>query len=80
MFLKQLAVRRKESWEDKNRPLVGSVWFEGPAGEEVKINLDEGTSAKIVELCAEGIVNAGKEVANTLIQDMTKYKALEAPK
>jgi len=70
MFLKQLAIRRKDTWEDKSRPLVGTVWFENTEGAEVKINIDEATSAKIVALCAEGIVNAGKELASVLIQDM----------
>lgn len=77
MFLKQLAIRRKETWEDKSRPLVGTVWFENIDGNEVKINIDEATSVKIVELCAQGIVNAGREVAGALIQDMAVYKALE---
>jgi len=74
MQLKQLAIRRKDAWEDKTRPLVGSVWFEGPTGEEVKINLDEATSARVVELCAEGIVNASRAVADILIQDMKLLK------
>jgi hypothetical protein len=77
MFLKQLAIRRKDTWEDKARPLVGSVWFENEEGTEIKINVDEPTSARIVELCAQGIVDAGKEVAGALTADMVKYKALE---
>jgi len=74
MFVSKIAIRRKDSWEDKARPLVGSVWFENQEGTEVKINVDEATSARIVELCAEGILNAGKDVANALIADMAQYK------
>ena len=70
MFLKQLAIRRKDSWEDKNRPLVGSVWFENTDGNEVKINIDEATSIRIVNLCAVGIISAASELGQAMVEDL----------
>lgn len=77
MQLKHLAIRRKESWEDRTRQLAGTVCFEGEDGLEVKVNVDEATSARIVELCAEGILNAGKDLARMLVEDVNKTRALE---
>jgi hypothetical protein len=77
MFLKQLTIRRKDKWEDAARPLVGSVWFEGPTGEEIKINLTEEAATQITFLCANGIVEASREISKLLVEDMLQYKALE---
>ena len=77
MFLSKLAIRRKDTWEDKERPLVGSVWFESPQGEEIKLNLDAETSEHIVTLCAAGIVRAAQKVGAILTEDMNNIKVLE---
>jgi hypothetical protein len=76
MHLKELVLRRKESWEDKARPLVGYLRVESNDGNEVKINVGEAAAQKIVALCADGIIEASREVALMLKDDVMKYKAL----
>jgi hypothetical protein len=79
MRLKQLAIRRKEAYEDKNRPLTGTVLFEGADGAEIKINVSESTSNRIVELCAEGVVDAATELSQLMVRDVldSLHPALE---
>jgi hypothetical protein len=75
MILAKLAIRRKDTWEDKERSLVGSVWFEGENGEEIKINIDEVSATAIVALCAKGIVDASTQVATLMVQDVMRSTA-----
>lgn len=70
MRLKNLVIRRKEMWEDKNQPLTGTILFEGKDGSEIKINVSESLSVRIVELCAAGVVEAAEEVSTLLIEDV----------
>lgn len=78
MRLKTLNIRRKENWEDKERRLVGTVVFEDDNGNEIKINVDEGMSNQIVELCATGIVRASHAVATMMVKDVVhNHTALE---
>lgn len=70
MKLKQLQIRRKDKWEDANRSLIGSIWFESTTGEEIKILIDEATSSKIVEMCAQGIANAASDLSQIILDDI----------
>jgi hypothetical protein len=76
VFLRELVIRRKDAWEDKARPLVGYIRIENNAGNEIKLNLSEDAANRIVEMCADGIVEASKEVAQMLRQDVANYTAL----
>lgn len=66
MRLKSLNISRGYSGD---RPLCGSVEFSGKGG-EIKINVDEAASQKIVELCADGIIEASRQVAENMTAEI----------
>lgn len=70
MLLRELAIRRKDAWEDKNRPLIGHLRVENATGDEIKISLSEEAAARIVEVCAKDIVEVSRQVATMLAKDL----------
>lgn len=72
MRLMSLNIRRKSKWEDKEEHLTGTVEFEKEGQVKVSINVSEAAATKIVELCADGIIDAGHELAQIIIDDLDK--------
>jgi hypothetical protein len=71
MRLTQLHIRRKSKYEDPNESLTGEVTFTNEKNKiETKINISNAAAIRIVELCAEGIVDAGHELAQMIIDDL----------
>jgi hypothetical protein len=77
IILKNLSISRVEYGADKDQ-LRGRITFVGGAG-EVTLNLNEDLSGKVVALCADGIVNAGKAVAEQLMAATLTQTALPTP-
>ena len=74
MILKELHIRRA-NW-DRTGHLEAVVEFISGNG-EIKLNLDEAMSKRILELCADEIVKASKVVADHMTAEV--ITALPAP-
>lgn len=66
MRLRELIIRRKEKWEDKEEKLAGIVRFVDDASNEVKVILNERVSVRVLDLCAREIAEAGLDLAASL--------------
>ena len=76
MKFKSLSIDR--TWDDE---LKGRLKVEGDNG-EIHLNVNEAMCQQIMELCAQGLVSAAKEVAEDLRAEVLSlgkedYKALE---
>jgi hypothetical protein len=71
MQLKELRIRRRESWEPNSGQLVGEVTFVTPTS-ETKLALDETLAGQILLLCAEGISRSANQVASLLVTDLKR--------
>jgi hypothetical protein len=69
MQLKELRIRRRESWEPAAGQLVGEVIFSNPTS-ETKLALDETLSGQILHMCAGAITHSAQQVASLLIADI----------
>lgn len=65
MHLKRLEIRRLERYEKLAGQLVGKVEFEGEDG-AITVHLDDATSHRVLEACAEGVAEKARDVANTM--------------
>ena len=65
MHLKRLEVRRRENYEKGAGSLVGKVEFEDENG-ALTVHLDDATSQRVLEACAEGVAEKAKEVASLI--------------
>jgi hypothetical protein len=71
MRLIRMNLRRKEKYEDPNQGLTGEITFLNNLTKvEVKMMISDAAAARIVELCAEGIVDAGHELAQLVLDDL----------
>ena len=66
MRLKSIRIDRS-GWCNMDSPLVGEIEFEGDAG-TIKLNLDEPFAKRVIELCADALVNSATDAA----MNMTK--------
>lgn len=79
MHLKRLEIRRLERYEKLAGQLVGKVEFESEDG-ALTVHLDDATSQRVLEACAEGVAAKAKEVAGLMRSNViTAVPALEAP-
>jgi len=79
LLLKELHVIRKNWYSPTpDSPLVAEVKFIGDHG-EVKINLKEDVTQKILGVLAEGLVDAAQEVAKNLTVDIISQSAPALP-
>ncbi len=60
----------KERYGALKGQYVGKVSFVSGTGAEVRIPLDDTLSRKVLAVCAEEVVAAGKSVAGVLVQDV----------
>lgn len=65
MHLKRLEIRRLERYEKLAGQLVGKVEFESEDG-ALTVHLDDATSQRVLEACAEGVAAKAKEVAGLM--------------
>ncbi len=65
MHLKRLEIMRFERWEKNPGQLHGKVEFENEGG-TFTVHLDEATSLRVLEACAEGVANKAREVATLM--------------
>lgn len=77
MHLKRLEVRRMERYENNPGQLVGKVEFENADG-ALTVHLDEATSQRVLEACAEGVAAKARDVAGMMRANViTAVPALE---
>ena len=77
MILKRLEVRRMEAYEKTPGQLVGQVQFEDKNG-ALTVHLDEATSQRVLEACAEGVAEKAREVAGLMRANViTQVPAIE---
>lgn len=61
-------------------PLNGEVSFHGDRGDKISIRLNEDTARKILDIVAQGLVEASKKVACDLTAEiLTQTATLPAP-
>ena len=65
MMLKRLEVRRLERYERGAGSLLGKVEFEDENG-AITVHLDDATSQRVLEACAEGVAAKAQEVAGLM--------------
>ena len=65
MHLKRLEVRRLERYEKGAGSLIGKVEFEDENG-ALTVHLDDATSQRVLEACAEGVAEKAREVAGMM--------------
>ena len=68
MQLERLDISRKDYGPNKGL-MEGEITFKNPAG-RIQLILNDDTCKKILELCAEGLVDSAKEVANHLTAEI----------
>jgi len=79
MILKELRIRRAESYMDENEALQGSIKFKGQYG-STEITLNERLSQRIVDLCAEELAESARELADNMRADALRIMATANPK
>lgn len=78
MRLKELQIRRRQSYEEMPGTLVGTVEFESPKG-RITVGLDEESARRVVEVCAQGIVAHTREIASNMTAEViAQHPQLEA--
>ncbi len=77
MILEQLTITRSTYGPDKGR-MSGRVKFSSAAG-TVELQLGEEVSRAIVRICAEGIVQASKQVADQMAADVIEDTGAAPP-
>lgn len=69
MRMKDLRIRRRDSWEHNPGILYGEITFVGDT-HETKLVIDEEMSQQILLLCSQQIRKSANEVANLLLADL----------
>ena len=59
------------------RPMIGMAEFSCGHG-KVELQLSEQACARIIELCAEGVVDAARETAGLMIADVIDHDTTQA--
>ena len=65
MQLKNLYVKRNDKWEANAGALSGHVTFENEHG-DIKLNLSAASAERIVALCAEGMLEESRTIAERM--------------
>lgn len=75
MILKSLNIHRRNSWDEKcNSPLVGEIEFKSDDG-KITLNLTEEAAKKILDIVAEGMVQASQQIAQRLTAQIITQSA-----
>lgn len=79
MILERLVIERTPEYKDRARPLFGRVKFSG-GGVDIELPIGESAARRILELAADGMVDAAGQVAAlTRAQVIDAVKALPDP-
>ena len=65
MILKQLVIRRGESWDRKPKELTATIEFVNEGG-KVQIELGEEVSQRLLDVCADQLVEAATVRADAM--------------
>jgi hypothetical protein len=68
MQLERLEIRRNEYGHNKGK-MEGEITFKNPVG-KIQLILTDDACKKILEFCAEGLVDSAKEVASRLTAEI----------